>query len=412
MDSKNKPNLIGQGTYGCVVRPSLKCTTKQNYTNKVSKLMDEIDALEEQQEMKKLKNITGIDVYTMSYPEICKPETNKDFYNIAEKCDASAVKDHVNNKEYEKLSLLLSDDGGVDLSQFVNTIFSRLTLEQQNFFFTSIIDLLNGLLFFIQNGIIHHDIKLANIVYNVKTGRAKFIDFGLMITQQEFIQQSKANKNNIAVSWSYFPPEISCANKINYETKEKCKEFHNTNQMLLHPYKNYDDFLIKLSNSIDGYCLSLALHNMFTIIQNQKGYKGDSRFIYKVKKLFADFVGKKTPHGYKRRKDYVNLKGLYNSYAKESDVIVKKKPTVSKKLHTLSNKLGMTRKMIDSVRRNCLPEKPVYNPDAKICVKKCKEHEIRDNKFHCIKKTKKQTIKKTKKQTIKKTKKQKTNKKQ
>ena len=394
---KNEPELIGQGTYGCVVRPSLKCTTKENYTNKVSKLMDEIDALEEQQEMKKLKNISGINRYTLSYPEICKPKMNDDFYYIAEKCDASAVRDRVEYDEYEELSLLLSDDGGVDLGQFVDHVFSKLTLEQQKIFFTSIIDLLNGLLFFIKNGIIHHDIKLANIVYNVKTGRAKFIDFGLMITQKEFIQQSKENKNRLAKTWSYFPPEITCANKEKYDTKEKCKEFHNTNYLMLNRYKNYDDFLVRLSNSIDGYCLSLALYNMFTKIQKEQSYKGVSSFIDKVKNLLSNFVGRKTPHGYERRKDYVNLKGLYKMYAEESSVIVKKKPTLSKKLLTLSNKLGMTRKMIDSVWRNCPPEKPVFNPETERCVKKCKDDEIRDDKFRCTKKTKKQTIKKIKK---------------
>ena len=36
--------IIGEGTYGCVVKPSLKCNTSHDYKNKVSKLMHGKDA--------------------------------------------------------------------------------------------------------------------------------------------------------------------------------------------------------------------------------------------------------------------------------------------------------------------------------------------------------------------------------
>ena len=43
--------IIGEGTYGCVHKPSLKCTRKkQKYDNKVSKLMLHKDANEELEE--------------------------------------------------------------------------------------------------------------------------------------------------------------------------------------------------------------------------------------------------------------------------------------------------------------------------------------------------------------------------
>ena len=38
-----KHKVIGEGTYGCVHKPSLKCETTQqdiNYDNKISKLLD------------------------------------------------------------------------------------------------------------------------------------------------------------------------------------------------------------------------------------------------------------------------------------------------------------------------------------------------------------------------------------
>ena len=47
MGPKSKHKVIGEGTYGCVIEPSLKCTTEQDYDNKVSKLMKYSDAVKE-----------------------------------------------------------------------------------------------------------------------------------------------------------------------------------------------------------------------------------------------------------------------------------------------------------------------------------------------------------------------------
>ena len=51
------PKVIGTGTYGCVVKPSLKCTTSQDYKNRVSKVMNKADAMEEYAEMEKISKI-------------------------------------------------------------------------------------------------------------------------------------------------------------------------------------------------------------------------------------------------------------------------------------------------------------------------------------------------------------------
>ena len=331
--------IIGEGTYGCVVKPSLKCNTSHDYKNKVSKLMHGKDALAEQSEMKILNDIAGINDYTMSYPELCKPKLDtKDlpynFLEIARKCNVDVVKTALDHKKYHELSLLLLDDGGVDLHQFVNNIFNKLDLAQQNIFFTSIINLLNGLLFFIKNKIIHHDIKLANIVYNITTGDAKFIDFGLMTTKEKFIEQSIKSENGLAITWDYFPPEISCANEDIYKT-EKCNTLLGSNNE-----GEYDQFLNTISDSIDGYCLSFALYDMFKIIRTQKMYKGNPEFIDKVIILLYKFVGESNPEGgYKRNKNYQKLRDSYHMFANNYQVIDKKKPTPSKEIRELSNKL-------------------------------------------------------------------------
>ena len=57
-----KNEIVGEGTYGCVIKPALKCNkdtniTKKDYDNRLSKVMSKIDAVEELEEMKKIQKI-------------------------------------------------------------------------------------------------------------------------------------------------------------------------------------------------------------------------------------------------------------------------------------------------------------------------------------------------------------------
>jgi len=55
--------ILGEGTYGCVIKPSLKCKTnkKINYSGRVSKVMRKKDADDEMNEMNKIKHIKGLE---------------------------------------------------------------------------------------------------------------------------------------------------------------------------------------------------------------------------------------------------------------------------------------------------------------------------------------------------------------
>ena len=55
-----EPKILGQGSYGCVIKPSLKCDSKDKsiiYDNKVSKIMMRREAVKEQSEMEAFKNL-------------------------------------------------------------------------------------------------------------------------------------------------------------------------------------------------------------------------------------------------------------------------------------------------------------------------------------------------------------------
>ena len=106
--------ILGEGTYGCAIKPSLKCKGKKTskiYENKVSKVMRDWDAEKELKEMEFINNIKGIEKYAVNLPIMCKPDMkDPNFDEYVSKCDTYYVAESYENNPKE-LSLLLLDDG-------------------------------------------------------------------------------------------------------------------------------------------------------------------------------------------------------------------------------------------------------------------------------------------------------------
>lgn len=377
--------IVGEGSYGCVAKPSLKCTTVHDYTNKVSKIMTTRDAKSEQKEMELFKKKKGIEKYTMAYPELCLPKRDKLFYKVIKNCNANPVKSEYyftgKNPEGKNISLLLLDDGGVDLHNFLHKVFPKLNKKDKSIFFTSILNLLEGLIFFIDNKIIHHDLKLENIVYNIETGKCKYIDFGLMTTIPKFIRHAKQSKNEMAISWGYFPTELSCSNNNKFKNDDKCKKY---NTQLDH-----DEFLKRVANGFDTYSLSLALGKMFTTIYYDDTYY-NGEFIEDAKYLMSDYS---KADFFKRKTDCKKLYDDYKELLNMHTVYTETTPTPSKESIEIASKLSVSNII------KCPPGKPDYNPYTKKCVVKCKDDKVRNEKYRCV--TKKKSILKKHRKTSK-----------
>ena len=212
-DQDVEPIVIGKGSYGCVHKPSLRCKTKKvNYHNKISKIMLKNYA---DSELKEYKTIEKVD--------------KKQYLYLGEplKCDVGAIGSvnrirpfhncGINNPVLSHYSLLVMDDGGENLADFAKR-FSKnpITPENKNkmeLFWIEAQRILYGLTLFIENDIVHHDLKAQNIVYNEETNRMNFIDFGLMTSKKGLIENSQTSKNTQAVShWSY-PFELAYLDK-------------------------------------------------------------------------------------------------------------------------------------------------------------------------------------------------------
>jgi len=70
---------------------------------------------------------------------------------------------------------------------------------------------ISGLRYIHSKNVIHKDVKLANIIHDMKTNNYKFLDFGMSCTGDRYIESDKVEKRKIVCSIGgtpkYFPPE-------------------------------------------------------------------------------------------------------------------------------------------------------------------------------------------------------------
>lgn len=376
--------VVGEGTYGCVLKPPLKCDEtsyldKQDYVNKISKIMFREHAINERDEYSGINNIEGLDKYAITGPQLCKPLLDNKFNTSVKKCKTSIVKNTF-KRDKTDLRMLLLEDGGINIYDHITKVFTLQSLNEKKVFLTSLIKLFDGLLFFQSNEIIHRDIKLANMVYNVNNGRAKFIDFGLMSNFKRFAKRCSENTERLGISHSYYAPENSCSNKYSFNsTKFKCTK-------IKEHFKTHHDFISYLQKSFDIYCLSLALLNMANIcnLNNSLSLKKDAislTFFPELIVLLREYVkGDFT----KRNINILELKEKYVSLLKYYDYYLKKVQLPSPQVIDVIEKLKQKEIKAD-LAKICPPAKPTLNPATNRCVSECKTGFIRNKSFRCVK---------------------------
>lgn len=250
-----KRNVIGEGSFGCVHKPSIQCKTIPkpgfDYRDYVSKIMKNKNAHDELNEFVTIGAMDPENEYHLGTPILCSPDLAE--INVKQdiaKCkhiDVTQVTDYPDNYK-----LLILKYGGPDLKSFcIEHIEQYLKKNKQNqtdIFWLEVHNLLKGLKFFKDNDIIHNDLKPQNILFNTKTGKLKYIDFGLMRTKQEVINSSKTNTNGLGIYHWSFPFDCGLMNKDNYD------KYYNSNKIKREFWKNeFTKLLVDNSgnNSLD-----------------------------------------------------------------------------------------------------------------------------------------------------------------
>jgi len=189
-------------------------------------------------EYKVIEKIDKKHEFYLGKPDLCKPDQTNYTIKSLEKCDnfknicgsnaenaSSSTKtpDRVGvskeklcntklNATLNTLSLIIMDNGGVNLSEYVDTIKEK-TREDIRVFFIELRRIFMGIKAFLQNSTVHHDLKPQNFVYNETNNRINIIDFGMMSSFEKIIKESKQSNNWLSrFHWS-FPLEIEFYNR-------------------------------------------------------------------------------------------------------------------------------------------------------------------------------------------------------
>ena len=257
-------DVIGEGTYGCIHKPSLKCKNKNvNYNKKISKILLKKNAKKEMDEYEILSKIDKKHNYYLGNPVICEPAENDYNLNSIEQCETFKEEDsddNINNN-----NLIIMNDGGINLEVFADKMHelakSPETAKTMELFWIEFHRVLMGIQLFLKNGILHFDMKPQNIVYNESANRVNIIDFGLMRKIDSVIDSSAKSDNFLGVyHWSY-PFECNFHNKNVFDEFTKLsdadkKKYHlkiidklNNKSKSVSAFRNFFSFIIDHSDN-------------------------------------------------------------------------------------------------------------------------------------------------------------------
>ena len=274
--------VIGEGTYGCIHKPSLKCKNKKaNHNKKVSKLLLKENAEKEVHEYDILSKIDKKHEYYLGNPITCLPAETEFNKKSMEKCETFVEE---NNNNLHDNMLIIMNDGGSNLEIFADKMHkmskSPETTIAIELFWIEFHRVLMGIQLFLKNGILHFDMKPQNIVYDELKNRINIIDFGLMRKIEDVIKKSNKSDNYLGVyHWSY-PFECNFHNKQKYDDfvklsndeKEKyykkiinnlnkknknVSSFRNFFSFMVDPYENNDRQSLHIQKYMEGFLFFL-----------------------------------------------------------------------------------------------------------------------------------------------------------
>ena len=363
---------VGEGTYGCVFKPSLKCKEKINtYENKVSKVMVNREATNELKEYKSISTIKGLEKYAITQPILCKPVIDDNFISSVTQCKNPLI-NNVNKNKLEH-SMLLYEDGGINITNFVVNIFKKAQVKEQHYFLTSLITLLDGLQFFKTKNILHRDIKADNIVYNINNGKIKYIDFGLMIKKTRAIELSKKSSDGFAIDHSYWPPENICRNFHRYNLSTKCNYLKDNKKY------SYNDFLELAVNSFDLYTLALVFYQIANFLINVDKYKNFSKDLKDLSNYYI------LANLFERKTNITTFKEEYTALLEKHKIyLTTGNPSPSVKIQDKVESIYKEELKKEIKKKECPPEKPIHNPNTNRCLMECKDGYIRNEDYKCV----------------------------
>jgi len=279
---------IDAGSYGCVFRPSLKCSDNSNNYNPshVSKLMYEEDIGKEIDEMNKVKKIidtipNNSKYFLVSDTYTCSPSAlNKtDLESFDKTCDLftdNGINASNVNNNLNRLKILNLPDGGMTIDNYI------MRLLNGNNKYKPFIRLNTALISLLKNGIVpinkyklnHFDIKGNNILITHDGELARLIDWGLA-----------GENDGITI-----PPEIK-NRSIHFNMPFSGIFFNNyVKKLLPHEFNRQKSSSVSYNKKAGHNELMkiIAIKMLNTTLNKSKGhYKSVLRILHDIYKIYA-----------------------------------------------------------------------------------------------------------------------------
>lgn len=186
--------LIGEGNYGCVFRPYVKCG-KEKFPKAVGKVF--VDATENNYEHeiydKVVKEIDPNFTFTLPLYKACDVITFRKS-NAADACSL------IDKSKLQRYPQLIYKDGGHSLKDVMK---QKGTITKFKRIMTKLRPILVGIDAIIQHGYVHQDIKPHNIMFD--GDRLYLIDFGITKPKEQVFRMD--NMHVLKYDYPYYPPE-------------------------------------------------------------------------------------------------------------------------------------------------------------------------------------------------------------
>jgi serine/threonine protein kinase len=279
--------FIGEGSYGCVVKPGEKCYKKIK-KNIITKIFIEKD--EWKYELKNYEIINKIlkkEYIVKKYDNCVKKLKN---YNNDVYLHCSNINSLVNSNT--NLYQISYEYGGIDLDIIKRN--SKILFKEIFKAFASIFETIYLL---DKNDYIHQDIRNPNILYNTKNKHMVLIDYGFLIKKKDFF----SHDNNYIFYTSYhYAPEINFNNYSEMYSSVLCKYYDSCsdlkfyNKLREETYKNIYEVSKKkykiYTNKLDIYMMGIILLQNYLYYHSAKKMNLNKEQRTKVENLIENLL--------------------------------------------------------------------------------------------------------------------------
>ena len=201
------PQVLGEGSYGCIHRPPLKCKSPSSVITegKVSKLISKKEAETELKEYNLIQQADPEHQYYLGKPDVCDLDDSQANIRSISKCEMKKAV----LRDMDNYQLLVMEYGGKNIQEYgqelrdLKVTDAHRKLAQE--FWVDFHQIMRGIQMLLKHRLVHHDMKTPNVLYCQKQRRMYLIDFGLMESIPESIQECRKNRYEMDINWWYFP---------------------------------------------------------------------------------------------------------------------------------------------------------------------------------------------------------------